>query len=117
MFRCQTLGVRVWSGCSQSARISANLVVPARFPLPRVFDTLVSHREHVALVVEHGGTEGIVTMEDVIETLLGLEIMDEGDEIQDMRQLARRRWEEQEARLDRPEVVVPPSGSKEHERD
>ena len=95
------------------------LVVPARFPLPRVFDTLVSHREHVALVVEHGGTEGIVTMEDVIETLLGLEIMDEMDETQNMRQLARRRWEERAARLGllSEEFAEPPSASKKPERD
>ena len=95
------------------------LAVPARFPLPRLFDTLVSHREHMALVVEHGGTEGIVTMEDVIETLLGLEIMDEVDETQSMRQLARRRWEERAARLGllSEEFVVPPPGSNKPERD
>jgi CBS domain containing-hemolysin-like protein len=76
------------------------LVVPEAFPLPRVFAELLSRREHIALVLApYGGTQGIVTMEDVIETLLGLEIMDEVDQTENMRQLARRRWEERAAQL------------------
>jgi CBS domain containing-hemolysin-like protein len=76
------------------------LVIPEEFPLPRVFAELLSRREHIALVLApYGGTQGIVTMEDVIETLLGLEIMDEVDQTENMRQLARRRWEERAAQL------------------
>ncbi|MDJ0786475.1 MAG: hemolysin family protein [Myxococcota bacterium] len=76
------------------------LAVDRRLPLPRLFDRLLARREHLALVIDgYGGTAGVVTMEDVIETLLGLEIVDEADEDTDMQQLARRRWQERAARL------------------
>lgn len=61
--------------------------------LSRAFDELLEHRAHIVLVVdEYGGVEGILTLEDVFETLLGLEIVDEGDRATDMQQLARRLW-------------------------
>ena len=64
------------------------------FPVPRLFEHFTTEREHVALVVDDfGGTAGIVTMEDVIETLLGTEIIDERDGAADMQALARRQWE------------------------
>ena len=54
----------------------------------------------MALVVdEYGSVSGLVTMEDVIETLLGLEIMDESDNVSDLQQLARRSWEARAKRL------------------
>jgi len=50
-------------------------------------------RAHIILAVdEYGGTKGLLTQEDLLETLLGLEIVDEGDEDIDMQQLARRLW-------------------------
>ncbi|MCX2718660.1 CNNM domain-containing protein [Lentiprolixibacter aurantiacus] len=62
--------------------------------IPQLFETLIAKREHIALVVdEYGSVSGLVTMEDVIETLLGLEIMDESDNVEDLQQLARRKWE------------------------
>ncbi|PIB28631.1 CNNM domain-containing protein [Maribacter sp. 4G9] len=63
-------------------------------PIPKLFDTFVNKREHIALVMdEYGSVSGLVTMEDVIETLLGLEIMDESDNVADLQLLARRNWE------------------------
>lgn len=69
------------------------VIVAALQTLFNVWETLLEKREHIALVVdEYGGIDGIVTMEDIIETLLGLEIMDEKDTIVDMQKYARERW-------------------------
>jgi len=51
------------------------------------------------VVNEYGRLVGIVTMEDVVETLLGLEIVDEGDTSEDMRALARAQWEKRARHL------------------
>ena len=70
------------------------LTVPQTTSLHELIDMMLARREPVALVVdEWGGMEGLVTMEDAMETLLGLEIMDEMDSTQDMQRLARERWE------------------------
>lgn len=70
------------------------LVTRRNTPIPELFDTLIAKREHIALVVdEYGSVSGLVTMEDVIETLLGLEIMDESDNVADLQMLARKNWE------------------------
>lgn len=69
------------------------MVVPENFPLPDLFFRLLSRRSHIAAVVdEFGGMAGIVTIEDVIETLLGLEIIDESDDAADMQKHARQQW-------------------------
>ncbi|AOW20983.1 CNNM domain-containing protein [Urechidicola croceus] len=76
------------------------LVVERNYPIPDLFETLVEKREHIALVVdEFGATSGIVSQEDVIETLLGLEIMDESDNVADLQDLARKNWEKRAKRL------------------
>ena len=70
------------------------LVTNRNLPIPDLFEKFISKREHIALVVdEYGSTSGLVSMEDVIETLLGLEIMDESDAIADLQLLARKNWE------------------------
>jgi len=69
------------------------LVVRETLPLPDLLERLLDRLEHIALVVdEYGGVAGIVTMEDVVETLLGLEIVDEADSVEDMQALARQQW-------------------------
>lgn len=59
--------------------------------IDQVFRDLVQQRAHIMLIVdEYGSVEGIVTMEDMIETLLGLEIVDEKDRATDMQKEATR---------------------------
>jgi CBS domain containing-hemolysin-like protein len=67
--------------------------VPQYTTLHKLIDLMLERREPIAMVVdEFGGLEGLVTMEDAMETLLGLEIMDEMDTSRDMQDLARSRW-------------------------
>jgi len=69
-------------------------------PLRTVFETLNEKREHIAVVVdEYGGLMGLVTLEDVFETLFGLEIMDETDSIADLQRYARQKWEQRAKKL------------------
>ncbi len=71
------------------------LAVPESVSLTALLEQFLKERRQIAIVVnEHGGTDGLVTLEDLIETLMGMEIMDETDDVEDMRALAREQWKE-----------------------
>jgi CBS domain containing-hemolysin-like protein len=66
-------------------------IVPESARLAAVLQQFIDRREHLFVVVdEYGGTAGIVSLEDVLETLLGVEIVDETDSVEDMQKLARQ---------------------------
>jgi len=86
--------------------------VPESMLLPKLLDSFLNNREHIAIIVnEYGGVKGLVTLEDVIETLLGMDIVDETDNVIDMRALARQQWiKRAEARgFEIPEELLEPS--------
>jgi CBS domain containing-hemolysin-like protein len=86
---------------SPLSSISRNImVINDRMPIIRLFYKLIGQKEHIAMVVgEYGEMVGIVTMEDLIETLLGTEIMDEFDNVEDMQVQAKKIWEKRAKRL------------------
>ena len=74
--------------------------VPGTASLRTVFDNLNEKREHLAIVIdEYGGVMGLVTLEDIIETLFGMEIMDETDSISDLQAYARKKWEQRAKKM------------------
>jgi len=76
------------------------LFVPEFISLRKLFSQLLAEQEHFAVVVdEYGGLSGVVTMEDVLETLLGIEIVDESDTIEDLRKAARDKWTQRAKKL------------------
>ena len=73
--------------------------VPEELPVLQLLDLFIKRREHIFLVEdEYSQTAGIVTLEDAIETLLGREIMDESDTVEDMQELAKKRYGKQSHR-------------------
>lgn len=89
------------NGNKTLADIKRNIIIINRnLPIPKLFEQLIESKNHMALVVdEYGSVSGLVTMEDVIETLLGMEIMDESDNIADLQLLARKSWENRAKKL------------------
>jgi len=83
------------------ASIKRNIIVTTRdLSIPNLFDELIKEKEHIALVVdEYGSVSGLVSQEDVIETLLGLEIMDESDSVADLQAHARKSWKNRAKRM------------------
>jgi CBS domain containing-hemolysin-like protein len=69
-------------------------------PVPVLFEELVTRKEHISVVVDsYGGMSGVATMEDIIETFFGIEIMDELDSKTDMQAYARDKWKERALKL------------------
>lgn len=69
---------------------------PEETPLDRIWDEMIAKDEPISVVInEYGSFQGILTLEDVIETIIGNEIVDERDEVRDMQQLAKERWRKQ----------------------
>jgi CBS domain containing-hemolysin-like protein len=89
-------------------------IVPENKKLPEMFDLFIEKREQVALVVdEYGGMAGLVSMEDIIETLIGLEIIDEFDPEMDMQSFARERWRQRAESLG----LIPPEDESQNEKE
>ncbi len=67
-------------------------MVSENLPVPNLIDQFVKRKTHLFIVYDnYGQTVGVVTLEDAIETLLGVEIVDEMDEIEDMQVFAKDR--------------------------
>ena len=65
-----------------------------------IWEKMLSQKEHISVILdEYGSVRGIVTMEDVIETMLGHEIVDETDEVVDMQEYAKEQWEKAQKEL------------------
>lgn len=67
-------------------------------PMDAVWDEMLEHDEQISIVIdEYGSFQGILTLEDVIETIMGSEIVDERDSVRDMQQLALSQWKKRNA--------------------
>lgn len=76
------------------------VVFPEVLPLLAALERFLEERLQIAILVDEYGTlEGLVTLEDLVETLIGREIVDEGDKAPDMQRLARRLWVRRAAEL------------------
>ncbi len=73
------------------------VTLPSTITLFDAWEELLRNKEHISLIVdEYGGMDGIITLEDIIETLLGFEIVDEKDKVVDMQKYAIKRWQEKQ---------------------
>ena len=71
-------------------------------PVSKIWESLLEKKEQISAILdEYGGFRGLVTMEDVIETMLGFEIVDERDSVVDMQELAIQQWQKQKRKIHR----------------
>lgn len=69
---------------------------PEETTIDRIWDDMLKSKEQMAIIInEYGSFQGLLTMEDIIETVLGNEIVDERDVVVDMQQLALDKWQKQ----------------------
>ncbi len=67
-----------------------------------IFDQMIKERSKIAVILdEYGAFQGILTMEDIIETIFGLEIVDEHDAVADLQAYAKERWQKQKQKQKR----------------
>jgi CBS domain containing-hemolysin-like protein len=79
--------------------------VPETVSVKQVLSDFMTRQQHIFLVIdEYGGTSGIITLEDAVESLLGVEITDESDIVADLRQLAQQRYKRQKLLRDTAET-------------
>ena len=70
-----------------------------------IWEKMLAKKEHISVILdEYGSLRGIVTLEDVIETMLGHEIVDETDEVVDMQEYAKEQWEKAQKELIKTEL-------------
>lgn len=77
--------------------------IPESITVTAALDQFIKRKEHIFVVVdEYGTVSGLVSMEDVIETILGIEIVDELDSVEDLREQALKQWKQKKNRLKKP---------------
>ena len=76
--------------------------VPENISVTAALDQFIKRKEHIFLVVdEYGSLSGLVSMEDVVETILGIEIVDELDSVADLREQALKQWKQKKNKVGR----------------
>lgn len=89
------------------------LAVSDSITLSALLELFFKKSQHITIIVdEYGGTEGLVTLEDLLETLIGTEIMDETDNVEDMRVLAHKKWKQRTMELSIEDRIVEPDKEK-----
>lgn len=76
------------------------MFIPGNCSVNRLFEKFLENKQHLSIVVDEYGTFiGVASFEDVIETILGVEICDESDKVEDMQEYARTKWQERKSKL------------------